>query len=131
MEVTNGNFADLTQMVQTMMPEPMPLIRKDKETKEDATEAEEEALAEAMDKEEDLEEANHTTITKLTSKRTIITNNSLLQRTLNHECNLHQKAIYNAQVHCHHSLAETSTGLQGIIDYIKDLCRSTISSTPQ
>ena len=72
MEVTNGNFADSTQMDQIMMPEPIQLIRKGKETKEDAMEAEEEALAEAMDKEEALEEANHTTTTKLTSKRTII-----------------------------------------------------------
>ena len=131
MEVTNGNFADLTQMDQTMMPEPMSPIRKDKETKEDPMEAEAEALAEAMDKEEALEEANHTTTTKLTSKRIIITNNSLLQRTCHHECILHQKAIYNAQVHCHHLLEETSTGPQGIIDYQKDLCRLTISSIPQ
>ena len=94
-------------------------------------ETEEEALAEAMDKEEALEEANHTTTTKLTSKRTIIINNSLLQRTHNHECILHQKAIYNAQVHCQHLLEETSTGPQGIIDYQKDLCQLTISSIPQ
>ena len=128
---TSGSFADSTQMDQIMMPEPMQLIRKGKGTKEDTMEAEEEALAEAMDKEEALEEANHTTTTKLTSKRTIIINNSLLQQTCNHECILHQKAIYNAQVHCHHLLEETSTGPQGIIDYEKDLCWLTTSSIPQ
>ena len=127
MGVTNGNFADLIRTDQIMMPEPMQPTRKGKETKEDAMEVEAEALAEAMDKEEASEEANHTTTTKLTSKKTIIINNSLLQRTRNHECSLHQKPISNAQVHCHHSLAETSIGPQGIIDYQKDLCRLTIS----
>ena len=123
----SGNFADSTQMDQIMMPEPMQLTKRDRETKEAATDAE----AEAMDKEEALEEANHTTTTKLTSKKTIIINNSLLQRTRNHGCSLHQKLISNAQVHCHHLLAETSTGPQGIIDYQKDLCWLTISSIPQ
>ena len=131
MAAISGNFANSTQMVQTMMPEPMPLIKRDKGTKEDATVAEAGALAEVMDKEEALEEANHTTTIRLTSKKIIIINNSLLQRTCHHKCILHQKTIYNAQVHCHHSLAETSTGPQGIIDYLKDLCWSTISSTTQ
>ena len=94
-------------------------------------EVEEEALEEAMDKEEVLEEAKDTTITKLTSQRTIIINNLLLQRTLNHKCSLHQKAIYNAQVHCQHLLEETSIGPQGIIDYQKEGCWLTTSSAPQ
>ena len=119
---TSGSFADSTQMDQIMMPEPMQLTRRDRETKEGAMETEEEALAEAMDKEETLEEAKDTTISKLTRQRTIIINNLLLQRTHNQECILHQKTIYNAQVHCQHLLQETSTGPQGINDYQKDLC---------